>query len=119
MYSINVFLTFSLSMLGMSRHWWQQRGAQPALEAATGAVRAGGADVPDDPGHHHLREVRGRRLAHAGDHGHLHRPVLPDPPRIPRASPSGLQKLDQTLGQLATPQTPPNLADPDPSSRRP
>jgi hypothetical protein len=25
-----------------------------------------------------------------------------------------LQKLDQTLGQVATPQTPPNMADPDP-----
>lgn len=28
MYSINVFLTFSLSMLGMVRHWWQHRGRQ-------------------------------------------------------------------------------------------
>jgi amino acid transporter len=26
MYSINVFLTFSLSMIGMSRLWWQRRG---------------------------------------------------------------------------------------------
>jgi amino acid transporter len=26
MYSINVFLTFSLSMIGMATHWWQQRG---------------------------------------------------------------------------------------------
>jgi amino acid transporter len=26
MYSINVFLTFSLSMIGMSAHWWQLRG---------------------------------------------------------------------------------------------
>jgi amino acid transporter len=26
MYSINVFLTFSLSMIGMAWHWWQQRG---------------------------------------------------------------------------------------------
>jgi len=25
MYSINVFLTFSLSMIGMCRHWWQMR----------------------------------------------------------------------------------------------
>ncbi|MCR4414588.1 MAG: hypothetical protein NUV77_19395, partial [Thermoguttaceae bacterium] len=25
MYSINVFLTFSLSMIGMCRHWWQRR----------------------------------------------------------------------------------------------
>ncbi len=29
MYSINVFLTFSLSMLGMSLLWWQQRGKHP------------------------------------------------------------------------------------------
>jgi amino acid transporter len=26
MYSINVFLTFTLSQLGMVRHWWQDRG---------------------------------------------------------------------------------------------
>ncbi|HWB10001.1 MAG TPA: APC family permease [Pirellulales bacterium] len=30
MYSINVFLTFSLSMIGMSRLWWQRRGLDPA-----------------------------------------------------------------------------------------
>jgi amino acid transporter len=29
MYSINVFVTFSLSMLGMSRHWWSQRAKNP------------------------------------------------------------------------------------------
>jgi len=29
MYSINVFLTFSLSMIGMARHWYQQRGKNP------------------------------------------------------------------------------------------
>ncbi|MBS0211395.1 MAG: APC family permease [Planctomycetes bacterium] len=29
MYSINVFLTFSLSMLGMLRHWWRLRGRNP------------------------------------------------------------------------------------------
>jgi hypothetical protein len=29
MYSINVFLTFSLSMIGMCRHWWQARGSNP------------------------------------------------------------------------------------------
>jgi amino acid transporter len=27
MYSINVFVTFSLSMIGMCRHWWQVRSA--------------------------------------------------------------------------------------------
>ena len=29
MYSINVFLTFSLSMIGMAGHWYQQRGKNP------------------------------------------------------------------------------------------
>lgn len=29
MYSINVFLTFSLSMVGMLVHWWQERGRNP------------------------------------------------------------------------------------------
>jgi amino acid transporter len=29
MYSINVFLTFSLSMIGMLLHWWQVRGRNP------------------------------------------------------------------------------------------
>jgi amino acid transporter len=29
MYSINVFVTFSLSMIGMSRHWWDERGRNP------------------------------------------------------------------------------------------
>ncbi|MCY2964576.1 MAG: APC family permease [Planctomycetota bacterium] len=29
MYSINVFLTFSLSMVGMLRHFWQMRGTNP------------------------------------------------------------------------------------------
>lgn len=29
MYSINVFVTFSLSMIGMCRHWWQLRDTNP------------------------------------------------------------------------------------------
>jgi amino acid transporter len=29
MYSINVFVTFSLSMIGMCRHWWRVRGENP------------------------------------------------------------------------------------------
>jgi amino acid transporter len=30
LYSINVFLTFTLSQLGMCRHWWQVRNQEPA-----------------------------------------------------------------------------------------
>jgi len=29
LYSINVFITFSLSQLGMVRHWWQERATDP------------------------------------------------------------------------------------------
>ncbi len=28
LYSINVFITFSLSQLGMVKHWWEQRGSE-------------------------------------------------------------------------------------------
>ena len=30
LYSINVFITFSLSQLGMMRHWWKDRATEPA-----------------------------------------------------------------------------------------
>ena len=45
MYSINVFLTFSLSMLGMCRHWLGQRG-QHALWRRRLALFAGGGTRP-------------------------------------------------------------------------
>ena len=32
LYSINVFITFSLSQLGMVRHWWQARGKEAHWE---------------------------------------------------------------------------------------
>jgi hypothetical protein len=43
MYAINVFVTFSLTLIGMARHWWQERGKDPAwkrglLLQGTGAV---------------------------------------------------------------------------------
>ena len=31
LYSINVFITFSLSQLGMVRHWWQERAERAGL----------------------------------------------------------------------------------------
>lgn len=42
MYSINVFLTFSLSMIGMLRHWWQVREKHPLWRRRL-ALFAGGA----------------------------------------------------------------------------
>jgi amino acid transporter len=43
MYAINVFVTFSLTLIGMTRHWWQERRRDPAwrkgfLLQGTGAV---------------------------------------------------------------------------------
>jgi amino acid transporter len=47
MYSINVFLTFTLSQLGMVRHWWEVRASQPRwkrrwLLALVGTAVTGG-----------------------------------------------------------------------------
>jgi amino acid transporter len=43
MYAINVFVTFSLTLIGMTRHWWQERARDPGwkkglLLQGTGAV---------------------------------------------------------------------------------
>lgn len=43
MYAINVFVTFSLTLIGMTRHWWQERGRDAAWRKGfflqgTGAV---------------------------------------------------------------------------------
>jgi amino acid transporter len=43
MYSINVFLTFSLSMIGMCRHWWQLRGINPIWLRRFALFATGGA----------------------------------------------------------------------------
>lgn len=42
MYSINVFLTFSLSMIAMCRHWWQLRGTRPEWRKRFAMFAAGG-----------------------------------------------------------------------------
>ncbi|MBI2826855.1 MAG: APC family permease [Planctomycetia bacterium] len=42
MYSINVFLTFSLSMVGMCRHWWQRLGRHPLAPQRMALFTLGG-----------------------------------------------------------------------------
>jgi amino acid transporter len=42
MYSINVFLTFSLSMLGMIRLWWSRRGKDPLWQKRLALFTTGG-----------------------------------------------------------------------------
>jgi len=41
LYSINVFITFTLSQLGMVRHWWRERGAEPAWKKKLAVNGAG------------------------------------------------------------------------------
>ena len=83
MYSINVFVTFSLSEFGMSRFFIKNR----SKEANGGrhlTVHADRPDpVPDDSLDHRLREVQRRRLADPGHHVAVDRPVLPDPAALP------------------------------------
>jgi membrane associated rhomboid family serine protease len=43
MYSINVFLTFTLTMAGMFRHWWQEQTASPWLRRRRLALFGGAA----------------------------------------------------------------------------
>ena len=41
LYSINVFITFSLSMLGMVKHWWQVRDREPHWRRKLAVVAVG------------------------------------------------------------------------------
>ena len=36
LYAINVFVTFTLSQLGMSVHWWQERAREPNWRSQIG-----------------------------------------------------------------------------------
>lgn len=113
MYSINVFLTFSLSMLGMTRHWWQQRGMHPLWKQRLALFVLGGTMCVTILGItiYEKFEVGGWiTLVVTGTCIGLCFLIRHEYTRVSQR----LQKLDRTLGQLATPQTPPNLADPDP-----
>ena len=68
MYSINVFLTFSLSNLGMSRFWITAPQGAPGLVPPPAGAPHRPRAVRDHPHRDLLREVRRRRLAHAGHH---------------------------------------------------
>ncbi len=82
MYSINVFLTFSLSNLGMSRFWIKHRKEHADWFKHLPVHLIGLGPVRDDPHRHRVREVRGGRLADAGRHGHPRERLLRDPPAL-------------------------------------
>src|SRR5262249_19898905 len=96
MYSINVFLTFTLSQFGMARHWlesrrerrhWRRRLAvEPVgavLTAPTPRTTAGLLGPRDDLRDQGEPQVPGGRLGRARGDECAHRVVLLHPPALP------------------------------------
>jgi amino acid transporter len=113
MYAINVFVTFSLSMLGMCRHWWQIRSTHP-LRRRRLALFGVGAVL--------CVAILGVTIWEKFDEGAWRTIVVTGGlvvgclfvNRYYREVGVKLRKLDQTLGQLITTGEP-NTAEPDPS----
>ena len=66
LYSINVFITFSISQLGMVKHWWTERGKLNHWKRKLSVNGIGFVLTSLYPyiGNHH--QIRRRRLDHAG-----------------------------------------------------
>ncbi len=114
MYAINVFVTFSLSMLGMCRHWWRLRRRNPLWRRrlslfVTGTVLCVGILLVTvwtkfNEGAWRTIVVTGSLVAICFFVNRYYRTVGVK-----------LRKLDKTLGQLVTTGEP-NLAEPDPAA---
>lgn len=113
MYSINVFLTFSLSMIGMCRLWWQKRGHDPLWRRRL-ALFVFGAILcvailcittyeKFEDGAYVTLGVTGLLVA-----------ICLGTRRYYRAVVRRLKRLDASLGSITATGTP-NLAEPDPS----
>lgn len=113
MYSINVFLTFSLSMIGMCRHWWQLRGRNPLWRRRLGLFVFGAAMCLTilcvtiyekfSEGGYVTLAVTGLLVAVCFGSRRYYRGVV-----------RRLKRLDATLGSVTTTGTP-NFAEPDPN----
>lgn len=112
MYSINVFLTFTLSMIGMCRYWWQKRGRDQLWHRrlalfVVGAVFCGSIlavtiyEKFDVGGWKTLGVTALAIVACFFTHWHYNRVR------------GRLQKLDDALGAIPATAQPPNEADPD------
>lgn len=112
MYSINVFLTFSLSMIGMCRLWWQRRGKDPIWRQRLALFLFGAAmclailcitiiEKFEEGGYVTLAVTGLLVLLSFGTR------------RYYRAVVRRLKRLDATLGNISA-QGEPNLAEPDP-----
>lgn len=114
MYSINVFVTFSLSMLGMCHHWWVRRKRHPLWKRRFGLFAVGLALCAG------ILTITVVEKFHIGGwktllvtgvcvglcaitKRHYGRVI------------QRLKRLDESLGQLTTPAGPPNMAPPDPN----
>ena len=93
MYSINVFLTFSLSMFGMLRHTWKTRREAQHWHRKHPAVRRRLRALRDDPGHHRDGEVQGGWLDHPALHRRRDRALL----RHSRPLPAGAFQIGAAL----------------------
>jgi hypothetical protein len=113
MYAINVFVTFSLSMIGMARHWHQLRNRHPLWRRRFGLFVFGGVLCVSilavtviekfHQGAWRTIAVTGALVAGCFFINRYYRKVGVK-----------LRKLDETLGRLATTGEP-NVAAPDPS----
>jgi len=114
MYSINVFVTFSLSMLGMCHHWWVRRRRHPlwkrrfvlfavGLCLCAGILSVTVVEKFDEGGWKTLLVTGVCVGLCALTKRHYGRVI------------KRLKRLDESLGQLVTPASPPNMAPPDPN----
>jgi amino acid transporter len=112
MYAINVFVTFSLSMIGMARHWWQLRGQNPLWRRRLALFVSGAllcvaillVTVVEKfhEGAWRTLLVTGACVGACFFIQHYYRRVG-----------ENLRKLDESLGRME-PSGPANLAEPDP-----
>ncbi len=113
MYSINVFLTFSLSMIGMCRHWWQMRRRRHPLWRRRLALFVVGAvfcvAILCVTIYEKFWEGAWRTLFVTGALVLLC--LLTN--RYYRGVVARLKHLNETLGTLVTPNRPANAAEPD------
>ena len=93
MYSINVFLTFSLSMFGMLAAYVEDAPRGAALAPQAAAVRRRLRALRDDPGHHRDGEVQGGWLDHPALHRRRDRALL----RHSRPLPAGALQAGAAL----------------------
>ena len=113
MYAINVFLTFSLSMIGMSRLWWQRRGQDAVWRRRFSLFLFGAAaclgilcvTIYEKRNEGALVTLGVTTLLVATCFGTR---------RYYRGVVRRLKRLDATLGSITTGGMP-NLAEPDPS----